>query len=59
MLEPTELSMTILRFKTDCSRKIVEGLTFVRLILVPVQEKVVLDRLVVSDEGVRQLAIAA
>jgi hypothetical protein len=59
VLEPTELSMTILRLKTECNRKIVEGFTFVRLILVPVQEKVVLDRLLVSDEGIRQLAIAA
>jgi hypothetical protein len=59
VLEPTELSITILRFKTECSRKIVEGLTFVRVVLVPIQEKVVLDRLVVSNEGVRQLAIAA
>ena len=58
MLEPTELSITILRLKTECSRRIVEGSTFVRLILVPTQEKVVLDRLVISDEGVRQLAVA-
>jgi hypothetical protein len=57
VLEPTELSMSILRLKTECSRKIVEGLTFVRLVLVPIQEKVVLDKILVSDEGVRQLAV--
>ena len=58
MLELTELSMNILRLQTECWSRVLGGFTFVRFVLVPVQEKVVVDRLVVSEEGVRQLAIA-
>ena len=57
MLELTELSMNILRFQTECKSRVRDGFTFIRLVLVPIQERVVLDRLVVSDEGVRQLAV--
>jgi len=58
MLEPTELSMKILRLQTESTGKVVGGFTFIRLFLVPVQERVVFDRLVISEEGVRQLAMA-
>ena len=57
MLEQTELSLTILKLQTECRKKMTKGLTFMRLVLVPFEESVVLDRLVVSEEGVRQLAI--
>jgi hypothetical protein len=58
MLKQTELSLTILKLQTECSKKkMTEGLTFMRLVLVPFEERVVLDRLVVSEEGVRQLAL--
>jgi hypothetical protein len=59
MIEPTELAMTMLRLQTQRVGRVVEGLTFFKFVLVPVQEKVVLDRIVVSDEGVRQLALAS
>jgi hypothetical protein len=57
MLEQTGLSLTILKLQTECRKKMTNGLAFMRLVLVPFQERVVLDRLVVSEEGVRQLAI--
>lgn len=59
MLEIRELGVTILRFRTQARKRVVVGLTFIGLVLVPEQERVVLDRLVVSEEGVRQLALAA
>jgi hypothetical protein len=51
------LSINILRFRTETKGLVKQGLTFMQLILVPEQEKVVLDRLVVSEEGVRQLSV--
>jgi hypothetical protein len=59
MLETTELSVSILRLQTERQGQMISGLTFIRMILVPINEKVVLDRLVVSEEGVRQLAVKA
>lgn len=59
MLEPTELSITILRLRICCRSMVMQGLTFMWLVLVPVQETVVLDRLFVTDEAVRQLAVTA
>jgi len=59
MLEMTELSVSILRLQTEKQGQVIGGLTFIRMILVPIQETVVLDRLVVSEEGVRQLAVKA
>jgi hypothetical protein len=59
MLKLTELSMSILRLQTEKHGQAIEGLTFIRIILVPIQETIVLDRLVVSEEGVRQLAVKA
>ena len=48
--------MNILRLQTECKSKVRDGFTFIRLVLVPIQERIVLDRLVVSAEGVRQLS---
>jgi hypothetical protein len=59
MLDIAELSVSILRLQTEKQGRVINGLTFIRMILVPVQETVVLDRLVVSEEGVRQLAVKA
>ena len=57
MLKLTELNMSILRLQTEKQGQAIEGLTFIRIILVPIQETIVMDRLVVSEEGVRQLAV--
>jgi hypothetical protein len=57
ILKLTELSVSMLKLQTQKQGLMIGGLTFIRIVLVPIQETVVLDRLVVSDEGVRQLAV--
>jgi len=57
VLEITELTITVARMETDLKVQPVGGIKLVRFSLLRLQQKVVTDRLVVSDEGVRQLAV--